>query len=236
VYFLRTLPTRKQEWPNNGRGPKSKTVAAVIIALHWQYRYVRGTEARHNSRPIYERTPANGTVPATNIWERNGDNEILLSGLFQCPTIYDWYGAMAEIQHAETTATNEECAKPYNYGAQGAYSTDKMAGVCTRLSGSSSATKIDMRQYSTVWGTVYGAENLGWPCTRILLVCISLRKKRIEHHRPASKRGSSERAPTGRVLVGNCCDIAREPISTVSMVQRRIRQWPTMTCHGCIIT
>jgi len=187
---------RKQERPNNGRGPKSKTVAAVIIASHWQYRYVRGTEARHNSRPIYERTPANGTVPATNIWERNGDNEILLSGLFQCPTIYDWYGAMAEIQHAETTATNEECAKPYNYGAQGAYSTDKMAGVCTRLSGSSSATKIDMRQYSTVWGTVYGAENLGWPCTRILLVCISLRKKRIEHHRPASKkRGSSERAP-----------------------------------------
>ena len=158
------------------------------------------------------------------MYEKGRRTIILLSGLFQkCPD----YDLRLIWNYGRNTACWDNSNEQRMWEGY-RVPTDKMAGMY-------SAIRYMIKHYKdrhapSTWlyeqGTVYSTENLGWPCTQ-------KSKKEKDRTSLTSKRGS-DRVP--RVLVGNCCDIAREPISTVSMVQRRIRQWPTMTCHGCIIT
>jgi len=151
---LLTANKRKQERPNNGRGPRSKTVAALIIVLHWQYQYVLETQKVSRSTTSYGENGEKGfqmayvqknshelsglyclTEDATFYWTyKKRGTLVLLSYLFQkCPN-YDRYGLWQNTSCRDSSNERRTWEAllyyAYNYEAQGtgAYKMTSMLG------------------------------------------------------------------------------------------------------------
>jgi len=95
-----TANKRKQERPNNGRGPRSKTVDAIIIAL-W-----RGTIIYRSKRRNYKSDgPCLRLQKASE--RQKGDNNSTVGPFQKVPRIQSIWN-YDKVRHAKTTATNKE--------------------------------------------------------------------------------------------------------------------------------